>query len=63
MKIASHYRHTHKNHCLAAKRYGSILLCDFKRNQKLQKSIHGRVDRASATKTIDLGSIPGQIKQ
>ena len=26
------------------------------------QSISGRVDRASATETVDLGSIPGRVK-
>ena len=28
----------------------------------LKKSIGGRVDRVSATETVDLGSIPGRVK-
>ena len=30
---------------------------------RIKKTISGRVDRASATETVDSGSIPGRVKQ
>ena len=32
------------------------------KNPNRQEPISGRVDRASATETVDSGSIPGQVK-
>ena len=43
--------------------YSAITRKQFERiRTRLDWSISGRVDRASATKTVDLGSIPGRVK-
>ena len=43
--------------------YSAITRKQFERiRTRLDWSISGRVDRASATETVDLGSIPGRVK-
>ena len=38
------------------------LICGFQVSLLSKLPISGRVDRASATKAVDLGSIPGRVK-